>query len=250
MGDFVAAYFLKFLKMALKNTENLGHILKTYDVAIEDLEPAALAKVSMDDEEGLKRVARVAATNRSLRKHGLEPLLVHSSSSSPTASADALTTANDDNDVAPLNMSFFSPSSFFIDGISSSRGCCKLEKSMGIKKNKTSRKSNALFLQLTEEDKACAEALDIKPDDYAAIKGTFGMFMGLQLDEKAYKSTLRLCRSKAALKLRNDEGASKAYIVQKISLHAQERIRSRLLLLLSHNSKQQSITKNHAGQNP
>jgi hypothetical protein len=54
----------------------LGALLMQYGVAHADLETAALALVTPDDEEGLARVVRMAATNRELRKQGRDPLLV------------------------------------------------------------------------------------------------------------------------------------------------------------------------------
>ena len=171
------------------DNNNMTQILESYDVAIEDLDPEALAKVN--DEEGLKLVARVAATNRMLRQHGLAPLLVHS----PLAASP--------NGKLPLAPPPLLPSPASI---------------IAAAKNKAKEPAH-----LTDEDKAYAATLGIQPEDYAMIKGTYGMFMGLQLDEKAYKAASRLCHSSVAIKLRNDETASKAYIAHKISLHAKKR---------------------------
>jgi hypothetical protein len=61
--------------------ERLASLLAAYGLEVSDVEPAALARVRDPDtdEEGLRRVVRLAATNRELRRVGLPPLLIEGS---------------------------------------------------------------------------------------------------------------------------------------------------------------------------
>ena len=56
----------------------LAALLASYNLEASDVEPEALARVRDPerDEEGLRRVVRLAATNRELRRVGLPPLLL------------------------------------------------------------------------------------------------------------------------------------------------------------------------------
>ena len=267
--------------MDVQKNQIFDEILKKYDVAIDDVEQAALAKVGMDDEEGLKRVARVAVTNRKLRKHGLTPLLLAPSQPNGGLSPSFSTTAAA-HATSPLGFSMvplsFSPVANVEGGISNNNNNIqhnnnnnnnesetkqtkpikkrtrregggggavpKKRKEKKIPKKITSTATAKITTPitltmnpedaaklvadaalLTAEDKTQAATLGIQAEEYAVIKGTYGMFMGLQLDKKAYQATARLCRSKIALRLRDDEKASKAYIARKISLHARLRVK-------------------------
>jgi hypothetical protein len=74
---------------ALKKKDNnkmLAALLATYGLEASDVEPEALARVHdpENDEVGLLRVVRLAATNRQLRRVGLPPLLI----GTPTVAVD------------------------------------------------------------------------------------------------------------------------------------------------------------------
>ena len=55
---------------------NEGDILRAYDVTEADIEPAVLALARRQGIEGMRRAARLAATNRALSQHGFNQLLM------------------------------------------------------------------------------------------------------------------------------------------------------------------------------
>ena len=55
---------------------NESEILLAYEVTEADIEPAVLALARRQGVEGMRRAARLAATNRALSQHGYNPLLV------------------------------------------------------------------------------------------------------------------------------------------------------------------------------
>ncbi len=55
---------------------NEGDILRAYDVTEADIEPAVLALARRQSIEGMRRAARLAATNRALSQHGFNQLLI------------------------------------------------------------------------------------------------------------------------------------------------------------------------------
>ena len=55
---------------------NEGDILRAYDVTEADIEPAVLALARRQGIEGMRRAARLAATNRALSQHGFNQLLI------------------------------------------------------------------------------------------------------------------------------------------------------------------------------
>ena len=59
--------------VALSNEKD---ILRAYDVTEADIEPAVLALARRQGIEGMRRAARLAATNRALSQHGFNQLLI------------------------------------------------------------------------------------------------------------------------------------------------------------------------------
>ena len=60
---------------AVFSSARLDALLLEHGLTHADVEEGALARVSMDDAEGLARVVRIAVTNRELCRNGLTPLL-------------------------------------------------------------------------------------------------------------------------------------------------------------------------------
>lgn len=161
----------------------LAALLTAYQLELSDVEPEALARVRdpETDVEGLRRVVRLAATNRELRRVGLPPLLVGASGGGDTANDAQLCRA--------------------------AEACAELR-------------------VCDVKEREAIEACGLTPREFEqTLRGTYGVVLGLPLNEKAYRAAWMVCRSKAARACGQSAEAVSAYMRQRLRLMAQRMLR-------------------------
>jgi len=153
------------------------NIMVKFDVKEEDFEPELLRKCRAGafDEIGLERAARMTNMNKQLRNNGYEPLHVFSqfkgsvSRSKREAPAKAVEAR-----------------------------CCIKEKYM-----------KELLSRLSDEDLNTAADFDLEPEEYAAVKGSYGTLLGrISLDEHSYNKLIK--KSKKLLSKMEKEALMRA----------------------------------------
>ena len=147
----------------------LAALLASYRLEFSDVEPEALARVRdpVRDVEGLRRVVRLAATNRELRRVGLPPLLIGGGSEADDAQL------------------------------------CR------------AAEARALSQVRDDKEREASEACGLTPRQFdQTLRGTYGVVVGLPLNEKAYRAAWMACRSKAARACGHSKEAAGAYMRQ------------------------------------
>jgi hypothetical protein len=146
----------------------LAGLLEAYGLEPSDVEPEALARVRdpEHDAEGLRRVVRMAATNRELRRVGLPPLLL-----------------------APQD-----------EAVDDAQLCRAAE-------------TRAALQVRNAEEREAIEACGLTARQFdQTLRGTFGVVVGLPINESAYRRAMLACRSKAARACGENEEAVRAYM--------------------------------------
>jgi hypothetical protein len=140
---------------------NEREILLAYEVTEADIEPAVLALARRQGVEGMRRAARLAATNRALSQHGYNPLLV----------AETLT-----------------QSEFQGDKASEQHGTTLLH---GMKLVRDEDRP------LCNDELCGMAAVGLTEAEYRSIKGTAGIILDLHLDRLAYCKVKALCKKQS-----------------------------------------------------
>ncbi len=137
---------------------NEREILLAYEVTEADIEPAVLALARRQGVEGMRRAARLAATNRALSQHGYNPLLV----------AETLTQS---------------------EFQASEQHGTTLLHGMKLVRDEDRPLCN---------DELCGmAAVGLTEAEYRSIKGTAGIILDLHLDRLAYCKVKALCKKQS-----------------------------------------------------
>ena len=139
--------------------EEESGILLAHGVTVADIEPAVLALARMQGADGLRRAARLAATNRALRQHGFRELL-RAAASEEEAAEDVLL--------------------------------------MGDTMRLLSHAESEELRPLCVDEVAGIAAAGLTEEEYRAIKGVDGIVMGLHLDAKARQRLRAICKQQEA----------------------------------------------------
>ena len=142
------------LGVSADDTDEEKGILKAHGVTVADIEPAVLALARRQGADGLRRAARLAATNRALREHGFAQLLLLS----------------EDDDAGKRR-----------------EGPLLLSDTMRILVADER-------LPLCADELAGMAAVGLSEEEYRAIKGVEGIVMGLHLDAKARQRVTSICK--------------------------------------------------------
>lgn len=142
---------------------NEREILLAYEVTEADIEPAVLALARRQGVEGMRRAARLAATNRALSQHGYNPLLV----------AETLTQSEPE---------------FQGDKASEQHGTTLLH---GMKLVRDEDRP------LCNDELCGMAAVGLTEAEYRSIKGTAGIILDLHLDRLAYCKVKALCKKQS-----------------------------------------------------
>ena len=137
-----------------------GDILLAYGVTESDIEPAVLALARRQGIDGMRRAARLAATNRALSQHGFNQLLI---SSEPTRSEPI---GSEPNGSEPNG-------STLLHGM---KLVCDDE------------------IPLCKDELCSMAAIGLNEPEYRSIKGTAGIVLDLHVDRLAYFKIKALCK--------------------------------------------------------
>lgn len=138
--------------IALSNEKD---ILRAYDVTEADIEPAVMALARRQGIEGMRRAARLAATNRALSQHGFNQLLI-GGAAAIASSASSASTGN------------------------------SLQHGMKLVSDDE--------IPLCKDELCGMAAVGLNEAEYRAIKGTAGIVLELHLDRLAYFKIKALCK--------------------------------------------------------
>jgi hypothetical protein len=149
---------------------NEGDILLAYGVTEADIEPAVLALARRQGIDGMRRAARLAATNRALSQYGFNQLLI---SSEPTGSEP---NGSEPNGSEPN----------------------------GSEPNGSEPNGNTLLhgmklvsdddIPLCKDELCSMAAIGLNEPEYRSIKGTAGIVLDLHVDRLAYFKIKALCK--------------------------------------------------------
>jgi hypothetical protein len=183
----------------------MDQILKAHDLNRDDVEPETLQKCisGVYNTDDMERIARVSSTNKKLKIKGLPGLLFsqHPILLSPETSADQVSTPAE------------SP-----EDDSKSLECAHSELISHI--------SDIALKSMSESELKVAETAGLTAAEYFVVKGSYGSVLGLNLDMGAYKGAFSKCKTKHAIKLKDDRENSKKFVFSQIITIAKRKLKS------------------------
>jgi len=178
----------------------MDQILKAHDLNRDDVEPETLQKCisGVYNTDDMERIARVSSTNKKLKIKGLPGLLFSQHPILPET--DQVSTPAESPEE---NMNDECAHSELISHI-----------------------SDIALKSMSESELKVAETAGLTAAEYFVVKGSYGSVLGLNLDMGAYKGAFAKCKTKHAIKLKDDRENSKKFVFSQIITIAKRKLKS------------------------